>query len=30
MGQVLAHHPSSRTAENVPDEEQFHRESCLS
>jgi hypothetical protein len=30
MGQVLAYHPSSRAAENVPDKEQFHRESYLS
>jgi hypothetical protein len=28
--QVLPHNPSSRTTENVPDKEQFHRESYLS
>jgi hypothetical protein len=28
--QVLPHNPSPRTAENVPDKEQFHRESYLS
>jgi hypothetical protein len=30
VGQMLAYHPSSRTAENIPDKEQFHRESYLS
>jgi hypothetical protein len=29
MRQVLPHHPSPRTPENVPDKEQFHRDSCL-
>jgi hypothetical protein len=30
MRQVFPHHASSRTTENVPDKEQFHRGSYLS